>query len=518
MELQRARLHFATPGGPLGELDVDADTTMRDLLFQLLLCFGKRPPLRLVRGKDFVVFAIGDRVMQVLPGFLPPCPDGDTPPLIELTLISLSPKEVRPKKTEIEGFQKITNSRWLWEGKGGGKGGARGKKGKGGGESEDQRLLNAWARDAARNGPRTSLDAFPLSALMEAGADIDYRCEQRETSYRDPGSHGEDKVTGESVLYSAVMKGDEAFVRLLIEFRAEVDDPQAFDMYDPGYNALQIKETVLHAAVKRGNANICRMLLEAKACANRGLTQYSGERPWEMGEKTSTPLYVAAQKEGETQATELCRMLLDYRADPNQGLVDAYALPGPRARTERPASAAKSQKCKELLRKASELGPCCDAARRGGLCQICGTSQAAEVGAPYALGQDWSGECKGKGKGEGALDHWIRRQYPDGHGEPGQCARGSLDQWVRRHLSQTLRPSPNPAPPRHGLWSRKPQATPEPSARTPDALPLQEREVEAWTRMADGSAEHAPAASNGAALSAAIGDGRRLMGRRSLQP
>lgn len=371
MELQRARLQCTTPGGPLGELDADADMTMSDLLLQFLLRFGKRPPLRLVRGENIVQFAIGDCVMEALPPVLQQCSDGDALP-IELTLVAMDPKEVWPKKTQS--FWELAEARkGKCGGKGGGKGGATCKKGKGRvrHECEDQRwLLEAWALDSAVKCQRAS-----LNACLKAGVDIDYRYEQLEISHRDPGSHGECKVTGESMLYSAVMRGDEPLVRLLIECRAGVGNLTAFDMYDPGFNALHIRETVLHAAVKRGDAKICRILLEAKACANRGLEEDGGDGRCDMHEKTLTPLHVAVQKEDETLATELCRMLLDYRADPNEGLVAVFAQScrWSRARRERPARVAKSQQCKDLLRKASELWPCCDAAWRGWLCQTCGT-------------------------------------------------------------------------------------------------------------------------------------------------
>lgn len=378
MEPQRERLHFTTSRGPLGELDIDADMTMGDLLLQLLLRFGKRPPLRLVRGTDVVHFAIGDRVMQVLRPLLQAGLDGGEQERVDLTLVALVPNEVRAEKREIEGFQKIQDSQWLWggarkKGNGGGEDGS-----KGGGISKDEALLKAWVHDAARNSQRASLDAFPFSALMGASADIDFRYEQRQISCK-LGAFREDKVVKESILYSAAMKGNETFVRLLIECRAEVGDRQAYDFYEPGHNAQQIKETVLYAAVINGNANICRLLLEAKACANHGLTEYNGERPWEMQEKTITPLNVAAQK-GDAA---VCRMLLDYRADPNDGFAAAWSQGGtrpgsvwwPKPRRVPPANVAKSQQCEDLLSKASKQPWCCSADWRGWLCETCGTQR-----------------------------------------------------------------------------------------------------------------------------------------------
>jgi len=288
-------LSFFNPAGHLGEINVEMDMQMEELLFHLSVQMGMKLPLKLVHDTTVLVFAPTDTVGSALCS-LPR--DVLASPRINLDAVYINNAE-REKACCCGSC-----SRWWFE------------EGWHCPESSYNRdyaaqlcLLDQWLLAACSAGEISTAQAFLELPCCNVNRSVKIG-EGRSRRAGPPWAMWRRSAT---CLKEAVAAGHSELCTLLIAKKANVNKGASEE--EGGYYRGERKETCLYAALKGGHVNICKILIDSKAQVNHCWAT-CGYRNCERDEKWGSALSVAMQQKA---GAELCHLLLEARADPGLG-------------------------------------------------------------------------------------------------------------------------------------------------------------------------------------------------------
>jgi len=288
-------LSFSNPTGHLGEINVEMDMHMEDLLFQLVQ-MGMKLPLKLVHNTTVLVFTPTDTVGSALIS-LPR--DVLALPRINLDVVCIVYAE--RENTCCCG----SCSQWWFR--------------------EDFCCpASSYKRDYAAQlclwdqWLLAACSAGQISTAQQAYLEMphcDVNCFVKKGEGKSPraGPPGAMWRRSATCLNEAVAAGHSELCTLLIAKRANVNKGTFEE--EEGYYRGERKETCLYAALKGGHANICQILIDSKAQVNHCWATCS-YRNCERDEQWGSALSVAVQQKA---GAKLCNLLLEARADPGLG-------------------------------------------------------------------------------------------------------------------------------------------------------------------------------------------------------
>eukprot|EP00930_Biecheleria_cincta_P039093 TRINITY_DN26896_c0_g1_i1.p1 TRINITY_DN26896_c0_g1~~TRINITY_DN26896_c0_g1_i1.p1 ORF type:complete len:398 (-),score=67.41 TRINITY_DN26896_c0_g1_i1:6-1199(-) len=323
-------LSFCNPAGHLGEINVDVDMQMEELLFQLSVQMGMQLPLKLVHDTTVLVFAPADSVRSALSSAVPN--DCLESPKIHLEIVSLDHTELdccccgNCKPWWFDQGWCCPESSYKRDG------------------ADQLCLLKPWLLAACRAGQISTVKA----CLENSNCDINGFMKVAEQESRRGGPPNMMWTRFVTCLNEAVAAGQAELCKWLIAKKANVNKG-AVEEAD-GYYHRTRKETVLYAALQGGHVNICQILIDSKAqleyCWDTSDRRFGA---WERTENRGSAVSVAVQ---QNAGVELCRLLLDARADPLLGEVRRVSdRKGPGKGYGKQSDCARESDLEQMLRK-----------------------------------------------------------------------------------------------------------------------------------------------------------------------